>query len=427
MPKPLNDPGWDDVFNAAGQQYDIDPRLLKAMMFVESGPGTSPVSRIGITSPQGAKGPMQLMPSSFPETDWADPTEAIPAAARYLAEGRAKIGDDPAKMLMYYYSGSADPQQWGKNTTAYPPQVASLYNQIARPTGNVRMAQSQPGNSDAGAAIPPDDDFLQFLSRPIGGSAPRGAAAPQQPSGGSIANPTAPFPTGLSAQDQASRIGMSGSLQKAYDNLLPIYQKNPETEQNLRNLSEVFTHFQSGPAVPFTQPIARWLGNFGFDPAHFGLADPAYVEEAKKAAAGALYSTFNQNAQLNADFLSRHDLKPDVELQPSAARSLIAQGLTTVYKTNAQFEHMQDHANRVGSMLNYDPTTFKPDMPGILQRVFDTLPQPQGGKEPDIIGRPAAPPITGLPPGFVQQGTSNGQPVYGAPGSKQNTWVIVKP
>ena len=127
--KQLNDPGWDDIFIEAGRQHDIDPLLLKAMMFVETGVDKDGPSRILARSPKGALGPMQLLPSSFPDIDPHDPFDSIPAAAKYLTEGRKTYGDDVNKLLMFYHGGP-NTKQWGTKTKAYPNAVLNVYQQL---------------------------------------------------------------------------------------------------------------------------------------------------------------------------------------------------------------------------------------------------------------------------------------------------------
>lgn len=126
MPKrQINDPGWDDLFEAAGRKYNVDPLLLKSIMLTETGDNTAPEKRILDKSPQGALGPMQLLPSSFPNVNPYDPEEAIDAAAGYVAQGLKQYGD-PVKALMYYHGGP-DTKQWGPRTHNYPHVVAEYY------------------------------------------------------------------------------------------------------------------------------------------------------------------------------------------------------------------------------------------------------------------------------------------------------------
>lgn len=73
------------LFNVAGEEYEIDPRLLAAVAYVE----TSFIQRyIDCTeaSEAGALGLMQILPGTAAElgVDPCDPAEAILGAARYL-------------------------------------------------------------------------------------------------------------------------------------------------------------------------------------------------------------------------------------------------------------------------------------------------------------------------------------------------------
>lgn len=134
MPKQkqnLNDPGWDSIFEKAGREHDIDPLLLKAIMFAESGPDKNAVDRLTITSKKGAIGPMQLLPDSFPNIDATDPRQAIPAVAKYIAEGLGKEKD--AYSALMYYHGGPDKKVWGELTHAYPKTVLDYYQQLLSP------------------------------------------------------------------------------------------------------------------------------------------------------------------------------------------------------------------------------------------------------------------------------------------------------
>lgn len=143
----INDPGWDNLFIEAGRKYDIDPLLLKSIMMVESGAKKDALGRITATSPQGALGPMQLLPSSFPDVNPYDPTEAIPAAAKYLAQGRDEHKGDITQALMYYHGGP-NIKQWGPKTHAYPSAVFNLYQQIMP-----KIEPTTPSNNNATGVI----------------------------------------------------------------------------------------------------------------------------------------------------------------------------------------------------------------------------------------------------------------------------------
>lgn len=117
---------YDDLLNEAGQQYGVDPRLLKAIMTQESGGNPQ------IISSAGARGLMQIMPSNFRSTgvtDWTDPRQNIMAGAQIMAENLKNSGGD-IPLALRYYNGGYDRSQWGPQNRAYPGAVLGHYQQI---------------------------------------------------------------------------------------------------------------------------------------------------------------------------------------------------------------------------------------------------------------------------------------------------------
>jgi len=131
----LNDPGWDEVFEHAGQMYDIDPLLLKGMMYTESGADTSPENRLSAFS-GSAYGPMQFIPSTAQKyaVDPFDPWDAIHGAAKYMSDNLKTYNGDVRKALLQYNGGN-DPKKWNQ---AYADSVARYYNQMLQPQRNSR-------------------------------------------------------------------------------------------------------------------------------------------------------------------------------------------------------------------------------------------------------------------------------------------------
>jgi hypothetical protein len=78
---------YGPLFNAAGEGSQIDPRLLAAVAYVESG-YSADVIGCSRTSADGALGLMQFLPSTARErgVDPCDPTSAIFGAAKYLRD-----------------------------------------------------------------------------------------------------------------------------------------------------------------------------------------------------------------------------------------------------------------------------------------------------------------------------------------------------
>ena len=119
---------YDNLFQAAGEEYGIDPALLKAHSFVESG------INVGTrASNQGAVGIMQMLPSTargLGVKDPYDPEQAIRGAAKYIAEGFDATGN--AQDAVRYYHGGPDRRIWGPKTNSYVDKVAAAYDRFSR-------------------------------------------------------------------------------------------------------------------------------------------------------------------------------------------------------------------------------------------------------------------------------------------------------
>ncbi len=114
---------YDQLFQQAGQQYGVDPVLLKAIAQTESGLDPKAVSS------QGAVGLMQIMPGTAKSlgVDPTDPVQAIPGAARLMRENidRYKSVEDGVAA----YHGGTDQRNWGPKTNNYVDKVSQAYAQ----------------------------------------------------------------------------------------------------------------------------------------------------------------------------------------------------------------------------------------------------------------------------------------------------------
>jgi hypothetical protein len=136
----------DAMFDAAGRQYNINPNLLKAVAQVESN------FRPDATSPAGAMGIMQIMPSTARHlgvTDPFDPQQSIMGGARYLREQLDRFNGDIRLALAAYNAGWPAVQRHGgippfPETQAYVPRVLELF-------GNGNITAGQPQQSNTGA------------------------------------------------------------------------------------------------------------------------------------------------------------------------------------------------------------------------------------------------------------------------------------
>lgn len=97
----------------SARRYGIDPRIVRAVCFIESR------FRVRATSPKGARGLMQFMPATaarYGLRDPYDPGAAIDAGARYLRDLLRRFGGRVDLALAAYNAGegAVDSFQTGK-------------------------------------------------------------------------------------------------------------------------------------------------------------------------------------------------------------------------------------------------------------------------------------------------------------------------
>lgn len=158
-----------DIFDQAGQQYNVDPNLLRAQMQVESGGNNQAVS------PQNAQGAMQIIPATAKAlgvTNPFDRTQAVMGAAKLMSENLDRY-QDPVKAVMAYHGGT-DQANWGPKTQAYAQKVSAAYQSQGQ-----NMPQEMPGlPPTAQASSAGNDPFSALLAK--AGSAPAPATATAQ-------------------------------------------------------------------------------------------------------------------------------------------------------------------------------------------------------------------------------------------------------
>jgi hypothetical protein len=162
----------DPVFQAAGNEWNVDPLLLKAIASPESG------GNAGAVSPKGAQGLMQIMPQTqrgLGVTDPNDPAQSIWGAAKYMSQA-LDAEKTPEDALRFYHGGPGWRDAYGPESQAYVPLVAAAYQRLTNPggkTGATAVAQAKRApNADA------TDDFLSGKTAGAPASAPAQAAQP---------------------------------------------------------------------------------------------------------------------------------------------------------------------------------------------------------------------------------------------------------
>lgn len=115
---------YDRFIYGAAQQYKVDPRLLKAMMSVESGGDPTAVGA-PVTLANGqtvrARGLMQFLPGTAQQygVNITDPRSSIFGAANYLSHLLQQYGTPDA--ALDHYSGNAE---------GYGQKILDAYNQV---------------------------------------------------------------------------------------------------------------------------------------------------------------------------------------------------------------------------------------------------------------------------------------------------------
>lgn len=122
-----------ELVSATAQRNSLDPRLLHALIAVESGYNPEAVS------PKGAVGLMQLMPGTarrYGIQDPRDPLQNLQAGARYLSDLLRMFDNDVSLALAAYNAGEQAVIRHGRRippypeTTAYVPKVLALYRKF---------------------------------------------------------------------------------------------------------------------------------------------------------------------------------------------------------------------------------------------------------------------------------------------------------
>ncbi len=112
---------YDDLIDDAARSHEVDPKLVKSVMLIESAFNPGAVSR------KGARGLMQLMPETairYGVKNLWDPAENIAGGVRYLKDLLGLFGGNVSKSLAAYNAGETAVLRYG----GVPPyQETELY------------------------------------------------------------------------------------------------------------------------------------------------------------------------------------------------------------------------------------------------------------------------------------------------------------
>jgi soluble lytic murein transglycosylase-like protein len=124
---------FKDMVGSVAQSKQVDPRLIHALISVESGYNPQAIS------PKGAVGLMQLMPATarrYGVTDIRDPRQNIEGGVRYFSDLLRMFNQDVSLALAAYNAGENAVLKYGRQippyqeTKAYVPKVLALYEKL---------------------------------------------------------------------------------------------------------------------------------------------------------------------------------------------------------------------------------------------------------------------------------------------------------
>ena len=151
-----------DLFEQAGQRYQIDPLLGRAIAKVESGFNPRAVA------PDGGRGTMQIMPQHYARLGITDPhndSQNIPGGFSILNDALNAAGGDVTTALRIYQGGT-DQSKWGPKNAAYPYKVAAAYQALKKDQPAVATQDASP------------DDIIAHLKKNLSGASPAPSTAP---------------------------------------------------------------------------------------------------------------------------------------------------------------------------------------------------------------------------------------------------------
>ena len=218
-PNPKN---WGPIYQSAGKQYNVPPKLLEAVIQHESGGNV--LSRGTPVNGQQAEGATQMMPptsASAGVSPW-NPTEAIPAAAKMLRSAYDAGGGSWDFALKNYFAGP-DQSKWGPQTAQYPSQVYGEFKKLGGQPQDLGVPNQAPkiivrANGPT-SGEPPQPD-LKLLPAPA-----TSAAAPV--SDKYAGDPVAQQALKLLAPQPAPQVaGLPGLVPGAQPASQPVYNAN---------------------------------------------------------------------------------------------------------------------------------------------------------------------------------------------------------
>jgi hypothetical protein len=158
------------VVDSASAAYHLDPDLVNSVIHAESGFNAHAVS------PKGARGLMQLMPSTASQlgvSDSFDPEANVTGGSRYLRELLERYNFDLVKALAAYNAGPLRVEQYQgvppfRETHAYVARIVHEYNKkkiAEEKAAKLKAASAKTANHPHAAAKPATTSVVAQSSR----------------------------------------------------------------------------------------------------------------------------------------------------------------------------------------------------------------------------------------------------------------------
>jgi hypothetical protein len=145
------------LFQQAGQQYNVDPDILRALTQQESNFNPNALNK-----ETGASGLMQFIPATAKAygIDPTDPAQSINAGAKMFAENLGKFGGNVDQAVAAHFAGP-NQNQWGPKTKQYISDVSSKFAAIK---GNAGFIPGQAPQMQSAATNDGSDPIIAALS-----------------------------------------------------------------------------------------------------------------------------------------------------------------------------------------------------------------------------------------------------------------------
>jgi soluble lytic murein transglycosylase-like protein len=163
---------YSGVIDQAAQRFDVDPKLISAVIQTESGGNPDAVSSAG------AIGLGQIMPATAKSLgiDPTDPIQNINGTAQILSQNLTKFGNVPDALKAY--NGGWDPSKWSNSqTAAYVPKVTQAYAQLSQQQDQGGQQTAANGASDVPLTSAPAPQSNDAFSQMFGAVMPKDAPA----------------------------------------------------------------------------------------------------------------------------------------------------------------------------------------------------------------------------------------------------------